>query len=152
MSNAESDFLRQMVGDWRYAFAMTDGTYSATGTEKVWSIGDWIAAENRGEGSDGETMHSLTVLGFNPDTGRFGGSFAGTMTAHLFVYDGVLGEDGATLPLETEGPAIAEGKASDRYRDVLTTIDADHRDIISQVLEADGTWREFMRWRFERAG
>lgn len=150
MSEAQKGFLKQLIGDWHYEFATADGSYTMSGTEKVWGVGEWIAIENRGIGSDSDASHSVTVLGLNAESGRFHGSFAGSMTPHLFLYDGDLSDDGATLPLETEGPAMTDGKATDRYRDVIAIIDADHRDTYSQVLETDGTWREFMRWRFER--
>lgn len=151
MSSTEVDFLKRLIGEWRYTFSLSEGAYTASGVEKIWPVGDWIAVENKGSGSDDDTSHSVTLLGFDPEKGRFTGSFAGTMTPHLFIYHGSLADDGASLPLETEGPALTEGKKTDRYRDVLVVIDANRRDTVSQVLEADGTWREFMRWRYERA-
>lgn len=144
-------WLSGLVGEWTYEFSTSEGSYAATGTERVWAIGDnWIAAENKGLGSDGSPSHSLMTLGYNPENELFTGSFAGTMAPFLFIYEGDLSEDGKDLQLETEGPAMSVGREKDRYRDVLHAVDRDHRDFISEVRTEDGGWEEFMRTRYRR--
>lgn len=149
-------WLRRLVGAWTYEFSTAadagEPVATATGTERVRAMGDaWVVAETEGRSADGDASHSVTTIGFDRAKGRFTGAVAGTMAPFLFVYDGALSEDGRSLILETEGPALAEGRATDRYRDVLTFEGDDARVSRALVLEADGAWREFMSTRYRRA-
>lgn len=152
---SEQDWLHRLIGDWVYELSTADDSdhpeATATGTETIRSIGDtWLLVENKGKGSDGSTSHSVTMLGFEPGQSRFTGAVAGTSVPVLFVYNGELSEDKTSLVLETEGPAMTEGRATDRYRDMMHVIDESHRESISLVLGGDGQWREFMRSRYRR--
>lgn len=151
----EQAWLHRLVGEWIYEFSTSvdsdHANATATGKETVRSIGEtWVLLENTGAGPDGSTSHSVTVLGFEPEKKRFTGSFVGTMVPMLFVYDGHLSEDKTSLILDTEGPAMNEGRAMDKYRDVMQVIDENNRESISMVLGSDGQWREFMRSRYRR--
>jgi hypothetical protein len=152
----EQAWLQGLIGDWTYEFSTADSSdhpgATANGTEKVRPVGDvWIVAENEGVGSDGSVSHSITTIGFEPDKGRFSGSVVGTMAPVLFIYDGALSDDGTSLVLETEGPAMTEGRVTDKYRDVFRVIDDANRETIAEVLGEDGQWREFMSTRYKRA-
>jgi hypothetical protein len=154
-STTEQAWLAGLVGDWTYIFeagASSDhpGT-TATGRERVWAIGEvWVALENVSAEAEGTSSHSLTTIGFQPDTGRFMGQVIGTMSAVPFLYDGVLDAPGSELHLVTEGPAITPGNDRDRYRDVFRMTGANDRVTIAQVLTATGEWREFMRTTYRR--
>ena len=154
-NGTEQVWLQQLIGEWDSILSMdaapAGAEPAAVGTERVWAIGEsWIISENRSKGSDGAASHTVTLIGFEPAKGRFTGGVAGTMAPVFFPYDGALSDDGSELHIETEGPALTEGKASDRYRDVFRVIDADSREVIAQVLDDDGTWRDFLRTRFRR--
>ena len=152
---ANEAWLHQLVGDWTYEFSTDDdsdhpGT-AASGTETVRAIGDvWVTFENKGTYREGSTSHSVMTVGFEPDKNRFAGSVASTAAPVLFLYEGQLGQDGRSLVLETEGPAMTEGREVDRYRDVIRIIDENTRETSAQVLLDGGEWREFMTWRFRR--
>jgi hypothetical protein len=155
-SGIERAWLHQLIGNWTYEFSVEsdqpEAGATATGTEHVWSIGDhWVAAENKGDGADGSKTHSLTVLSFAAERGRFTGSVAASMVAQMFLYDGMIAEGGSALHLETEGPALSDDRASDKYRDIIRVIDPNRRELIAQVLDADHGWRTFMRTRYRRA-
>lgn len=155
-TNIQQTWLQQLIGEWTYEFSTAEDSdhpgASFTGTESVRPIGDtWMVAENKGRGFNGSASHSLMTLGYEPDKGRFTGSFAGTMVPVLFLYDGALTEDGTSLILDTEGPAMTEGRATDKYRDIIHILDENNRELIAQVLGDDGQWREFMSTRYRRA-
>jgi hypothetical protein len=152
---SKEHWLKQLVGDWTYVLSVGGGLPEAgatvVGTERVWTIGDlWIVAENR-ETGDGSSSHSISAISFQPETGRFAGSVASSMTPSLFVYDGDLSEDGTALLLETEGPALSDDRKTDRYRDIIRITGADTRELTAEVREADGAWRRFMVTRYHRA-
>jgi Protein of unknown function (DUF1579) len=153
---SDTTWLQQMLGDWTYETRTLPDPGSAgvlaTGTERVWAIGEtWVVAENKGLGSDGSASHSLVTLGYDAAKGRFAGVHAGTMAPVLFHFDGVLGEGGQALLLDSEGPALSDDKALDKYRDVLRIIDTNRREQIALVLDEAGEWREFMRTRYQRS-
>jgi hypothetical protein len=148
------NWLKQMVGDWTFIFTTSDDSeypgFTMTGSETVKPVGDtWVMAEQIGIGSDNSPSHSVLVIGQEPGTARFVGSHAGSAVAALFVYDGALDATGA-LALETEGPAMTEGRETDHYRDVFTYTGPDSREQSLQLLGTDGTWTEFARTRFLR--
>lgn len=152
----EQTWLQQLIGEWTYEFSTADSSehpgFTATGTESVRPVGEvWIVAENKGRGSDGSLSHSIMTVGFEPEKARFSGSFVGTMVPVLFLYDGGLSSDGKSLILETEGPAMTEGRTTDKYRDISRIIDENNRELIAQVLGDDGQWREFMSTRYKRS-
>ncbi len=151
---AHRDWLKQMVGDWTFLFETKDDSeypgFTMSGTETVKAVGDtWIVAEQKGKGSDGSDSHSVVAIGFEPDKSRFTGSHVGTAVPVLFVYEGDLDPAGK-LVLETEGPAMTEGRKTDRYRDVFTIIDGDTREQSLQVRDANGDWKAFAVSRFTR--
>lgn len=152
---ANEAWLQQLVGEWTYEFSTADDSdhpgATASGTETVRAIGNvWVMIENRGTAGDGGTSHSITTVGFESANNRFAGSVVGTAIPVLFVYEGQVSEDGRSLVLETEGPAMTEGQEIDSYRDVIRIIDENTRETSAQVLSDGGEWREFMSSRFRR--
>ena len=143
-NDATTSWAERFLGEWTFEiFDAGETSPTMTGSEIVRLMGSWLVAEAAGE------FQMLTLIGFDPELDRFTGAVAGTMTPSLFVMNGVRDESGA-LTLETEGPAITKGKKRDRYRDIWRSTGPDSREIAAQVLEADGSWREFMRYIFKR--
>jgi hypothetical protein len=156
MSDADTKlaWARKLIGEWDYEFRTDDDSEhpgaTATGSESVRAIGDhWLVLENVGKSDDGSTSHSVTLLGYDPAKDRFSGAVAGTAVPALFVYDGELVEGGQALVLQTEGPAMTEGRETDLYRDVFHLVDNDHRFTAAEVYQ-DSEWKEFMRTQFVR--
>jgi Protein of unknown function (DUF1579) len=148
-------WVQQLVGEWTYEFKTADDSdhpgATASGTESVRSVGDhFVIMDNAGAAGDGTTSRSVTLIGYEALRDRFSGAVAGTAVPSLFVYDGDLIEGGQALVLETEGPAMTEGRETDRYRDVFYIVDSNHRSTAAEVLGPDGEWREFMRTEFTR--
>lgn len=145
-------FLQQFIGTWTFELS-DDGGGLTTGREVVRALGDaFIVMENSGTHPDGTTSQATTILGWEPAKSRFTGAVAATMVAALWVYDGALSTDGATLVLDTEGPAMSGEPTTDRYRDIMHVIDQDNRELTAQVLDGNGQWNEFMRTTYRRVG
>lgn len=104
----EHQWLQQLVGEWTSEadMAMETGQPAETckGTESVRSLGGlWILAEGQGQMPDGGAATMLLTLGYDPQKGRFVGTWVGSMMTHLWVYDGFLDAAGRVLTLEAEG-------------------------------------------------
>jgi hypothetical protein len=155
-STSKASWLLKLIGNWTYEFRTADNSdhpgITAKGTETVRPVGDvWVLLESEGTFSDASRSHSVTALGFEPAIDRFTGSVVSTTVPTLFVYDGHLSDDGLSLILETEGPAMTEGREIDRYRDIIQFTDDNTRTTSAQVLvENNCEWREFMMTRYIR--
>ena len=133
------------LGEWTFEIIDAGETVpTMSGQESVRRVGTWLVAEATGE------FQMLTMIGFDPELDLFVGAVAGTMTPSLFVMNGARDDKSGVLTLETEGPAITKGNKTDRYRDIWRSTGPDTREIAAEVLEADGSWREFMRYMFRR--
>lgn len=147
---AEHAFLERMVGTWRV-------TSAEMGHEEVWTEvcrslnGIWFVAEGSGDmpGGAGPATTILT-LGFDPAKGRYVASWLGTMMTHLWVYEGEVSADGATLSLFTTGPDFAEPGKIGEYREQITFTDDDHRVFSSAARQPDGSWKQIMEAHYAR--
>jgi hypothetical protein len=118
-------------------------------SETVRSIGDlWVVGESVSDmpGCGPET--AIITLGYDSAKKRFVGTFYGSMIANLWIYDGTL--EGNVLTLETEGPDMAAGGGTARYRDIVELKSDDERTLTSRKHNSDGSWTEFMRMSFRR--
>jgi hypothetical protein len=149
---AEHEWLHRMLGDWTIEaeMQMPDGTKAtSTGTETVRSLGGlWIVAEGEGEMPGGGESKSILTLGYDPERGRYLGTWVGSMMAHMWVYDGQL--DGDVLSLDTEGPDFSGQGGTARYQERIELIDDDHRVFRSGVIGDDGEWHVFMEADYRR--
>ena len=151
----EHQWLQKLVGEWTIDSEGTMGPDQPPnkwkGTEIVRSVGDlWIVAESKGEVSEGCSMTMITTLGYDPQKGRFVGTFIGSMMTRLWLYDGALDASERVLTLDTEGPnMVAEGKMA-RFQDIYEIIDNDHHMLTSRMLSDDGQWRQFMTSHYRR--
>lgn len=151
----EHQWLQKLVGDWVSEAEMEMGPDQpkerTTGSESVRSLGGlWFVAEGEGEMPGGGHATMVMTLGYDPQRGRYVGTWIGTMMTHLWVYDGELDAAQRVLTLNSEGPDMAgEGKMA-RYRDIIEFVSDDHRLLRGQVLRDDGTWHEFMVAHYRR--
>ncbi len=152
----EHRWLQQLLGEWTYEgeAEMSPGQppVKSTGSESVRGIGElWVQSEGRGEmpGCDGMATMMMT-LGYDTGKKAFVGSWAGSMMTHMWVYTGTLDAAGKVLTLDTEGPSFAGDGGQARYQDVITLKSRDERELSSQVLQGDGTWKRFMTMIYRR--
>lgn len=149
----EHRWLKQLIGDWTYESNCNPEKPEEIqkGSESFRSIGDlWVVGESTGEmpGGGGATM--LITLGFDPQKGRFVGTWIGSMMAMIWTYEGSLDESGKILTLESEGPSFSGDGTLSKYRDIIEIKSPSERLFYSKVLGADGTWTEFMRARYSK--
>lgn len=117
-------WLQRLRGDWAWRSEAVAGQDHPPcgGTERGQGIGElWM--ELAGQGDYGV---SRMTLGFNPTTGRFQGTWVGSMANHMWVYDGELDESGEALVLQATGPSFT-GEGMARFRDVVAFEGADVR-------------------------
>lgn len=150
----EHEWLHQLIGEWTFEAEATmesGETCRSTGAESVRSIGGlWIQAEGCGEMPGGGPATTLMTLGYDPQRGRFPGTWIGSMMTHMWVYDGELDADEKVLTLTAEGPSMAGDGKMARYQDIIEIKSEDHRTLSSQVLGEDGTWHRFMTAHYRR--
>jgi Protein of unknown function (DUF1579) len=151
----EHHWLQKLVGNWTSEMEADMGPgqpcMKSQGTESVRSIGGlWIVAEGKGEMPGGQPATMIMTLGFDPRTGRFQGTWIGSMANHLWVYDGELDAAGKVLTLYAEGPSFENPEQLKKYKDVIELKSDDHRILTSHLLGDDGKWRQFMTAHYRR--
>ena len=150
----EHRWLQRLAGEWTYegeSAGEGGGPPSRhTGTERVRALGGvWMVCEMRGDAPVADA-ESIMTLGYDPDAGRFVGTFVSSMMTYLWRYEGRLDADGTTLTLDAEGPSLTEEGKTGRYRDVIRLDGDDRRTFTSTFLADDGRWREFMTMHYRR--
>ena len=144
----EHRWLSRLLGDWTWASEPVAGHEDhppMTGTETVRGIGEiWV--QGAGQGAYGVT---LITLGFDTRTGRFVGTWIGTMMTHQWVYDGE--RSGDLLSLYATGPSFSGDGTLSLYRDEIELLSDDERLLRAFVQGADGSWSHFMTTRYRRA-
>jgi hypothetical protein len=151
----QHQWLQKLLGEWTFESECNPGPdqppQKHAGSESVRSLGGlWVLCEGQGEMPGGGQARMLMTLGYDPRTGRFVGTWVGSMMTHMWVYDGSLDAAEQVLTLNAEGPSFAaEGKLA-RYQDIITFISDDHRTLTSRVLGEDGKWNEFMTAHYRR--
>lgn len=137
-------WLQQMVGEWE----MTMGGWTIT--ETIAPLGDlWVIT--RGEGPPSETpFRSMTTFGYDPNLGKFVGSYVDTIQTKMWTYEGFLDETGKILTLETEGPSMTNPDKTTLYRDQYILEDANTKRIVTSAKSDDGTWIQFAQMSGKR--
>jgi hypothetical protein len=149
-------WLTRLVGEWSYESDCPDESGGAsekmTGTETVRMLGGiWLLGETRGQMPGGAPMSALVTLGFDPDKGRFVGTWIGSMMTELWVYhNGWLDDAQKVLTLEAEGPSFDGSGKRAQYRDIVELVDDNHRVLSGNVQGDDGKWNRFMTSRYTR--
>jgi hypothetical protein len=143
----EHRWLQKLVGKWKAVPDESGGMWNET-VEPVGEV--FVQFDGRGDMPDGVPGRTLMTLGYDPETKRFVGSFAGSMMTHHWVYDGSLNESGNILTLDTEGPDWTTGKMT-RFRDIIEYDGGDRRVFRAEMHQEDGSWKEIMRTEFVRS-
>lgn len=151
----EHEWLKQLLGEWTCVTECQTGPdkppMKSTGTERVRALGGlWVMAEGESEMPGGGTSQAVITLGFDPQKGKFVGTFVASVMSNLWVYEGSLDESGTVLTLDTEGPAMS-GNGMGKYQDIIELSDG-KRVLRSQMLGEDGKWIPFMTATYERKG
>lgn len=151
----EHEWLQRLVGAWRVEIEGTSApdkpAEKSRGTEEVRALGDvWILAEGEGDMPGGGKMSSVMTLGFDPQTGRFIGTWIGSVMSHLWVYDGELDASGRVLTLNAEGPSMSGDGKMAKYQDVIEIKSEDYRTLTGRMLGDDGQWKDFMTAHYRR--
>ena len=143
----EHEWLQRLVGRWTFEaeFRMAPDQPKVKSTG-VWDFrplgGFWVIADGEGTSPDGGEVHrSIMTIGFDPETGRYVGTFIASAMSKLWIYDGALeGED--RLVLAATGPSFT-GEGEALYHDIYE-VGADGFRLISRVQGPGGEWTEFM--------
>lgn len=151
----EHRWLARMVGEWTYEMEAEaepgQPPIRDTGPESVRALGDaWVMCEASGATPDGVPATSITTIGYDPDRGRFQGTFLSSMMTYLWIYRGELDAAGNVLTLDTEGPSYT-GEGLMKYRDAIAFESDDHRVQTSSYQGEDGGWHHFMTTHYRRA-
>lgn len=145
----EHEWLAQLVGEWTVdsecIMAPDQPPMKGTGTCSTRSLGGlWFLSEGSGEMPNGGTMNSIITLGYDPQKGRYVGSFIASMMTHLWLYEGTRDASGKVLTLDAEGPSMAGDGTMASYQDIVTIESKDHWVLSSQIKGPDGQWIKFM--------
>ncbi len=151
----EHQWLDQLLGEWTNTGECDMGNgeppMTSSGTESVRSMGGlWVVCEGKGEMPGGGPCEMLMTLGYDTAKKCFVGSWAGSMMSGMFVYRGQLDASGKVLTLDTEGPSFTGDGSTAQYQDVITIKSANERQLHSQTLQPDGTWKRFMTATYRR--
>ncbi|MBX3117581.1 MAG: DUF1579 domain-containing protein [Fimbriimonadaceae bacterium] len=148
----EHEWLQKFVGEWTFEMpGCGEGQEKSTGTETGHMIGGlWAQLNGSGEMPDGSPMTTRMTVGFDPQKGRYIGTWIGSMMTHLWVYDGEMNEAGTTLTLSAEGPDFETPGKMRQYRDVMEFKSDDHRVLTSHMLGDNGEWTQFMEANYYR--
>ena len=147
----EHEWLQQLVGEWRFEAPTQELECKHTGTETVRSIGGlWIQAEGRSQMPEGQPSVMMLTIGFDPQKGKFVGTWLGSMMNYLWVYEVSLDPTGKILSMDTVGPSFTDKDKMAKYREAIEIKSADHRVFTSSVLGDDGNWQTFMAAEYKR--
>jgi hypothetical protein len=112
--------------------------------------GLWVLAEGKGQMPGGGEATSLMTLGYDPQKGRYVGTWVGSMMNYLWLCDGELDAGGRALTLDAEGPSMAGDGSMTKYQDIIAFESEDHRTLTARVQGTDGSWSEMMSVRYQR--
>lgn len=151
---AQHEWLRRFLGEWRSEAVIPgeDGAPSETmsGTERARSLGGlWVVSEISGKSPMG-AMEAVLTLGYDPEKGRFVGTWIDSMVNHLWVYEGSLDASGNVLTLESRGPSFGGDGTLANYRDAFEFKSADHKVLTSSVEGPAGTWTSYLTVDYRR--
>lgn len=150
---AEHAWLQRLVGEWTYdadCFMGPDKPRERSqGSEIVRPFGKfWIHLDGTGQMPDGSPAHMQMTLGFDPALGRYVGTWIGSMMPRLWVYD--ITRDGDVLNMDADGPSFEDPAKTQKYRDIITIVDANTRTLTGNTLGEDGKYHEFMTTTYRR--
>jgi hypothetical protein len=151
----EHQWLGRLIGTWTWthdvpATSETRVTH-LEGTETYRAIGPlWVQGEAVGPMPDGGMSVSLTTLGWDPQKGRYVGTWVGSPMPSLWVYDGELDTSGRVLSLYSTGPAMDGSGGLVPYKDVIQFVDDNTRTLTGHARATNGEWERFMTVEYRR--
>ncbi|MBI4230682.1 MAG: DUF1579 domain-containing protein [Planctomycetes bacterium] len=151
-AQGEHAWLEQLVGEWEFEMdvvtAPSQSPQRLTGTESGRRIGSWAMFEMHGSSPGGPSTGILT-LGYDPERGKYVGTWICSMANNLVVYEGALDAAGRILTLETEvpNPDVPGGRA--KCRDIIEVVGEDQKTL-TLMIEVDGEWHTFLTSRYRR--
>jgi hypothetical protein len=141
-------WLQQLVGEWTYE---VDGEEKVGGREIIKPIGPlWIVGESEFTMPGGGTGTARITVGFDPQKGRFVGTWIGSMMTYLWVYDGELDASGRVLTLAADGPSMTGDGKTARYEDIIEMRSDGHRLFRARVQGDNGEWQQMMSAEYRR--
>jgi hypothetical protein len=155
---SQHDWLTRLVGTWTFSGRGDMGPdqppHEFSGKEIVRSMGGlWIVCEGTCPMPGGGEGETLMTLGYDPVAGTFVGSWAGSMMASMFRYEGQLDEAGKVLTLDSHGPTFAPDAAPGtmaHYQDIIEQVSDTHRVLRSRMVHVDGSHTQFMEAHYHR--
>lgn len=152
-SVSEHKLLEQLVGKWdTMSTAVVEPgkpPMVCQGVEEIRRVGKlWTVATGQATMNGQEIAWQLT-LGYDPELGKYVGTWIDSMTPYLWKYEGTLDATGKVLTLETEGPNPMTGKKG-RFREILEFQSADQRKMTSQLEAGEGEWVPFLTVEYKR--
>jgi hypothetical protein len=149
---AEHRWLQQLVGDWSsevHVF-MEGQEMTSQGSEHVRAIGGfWTVAENKGEFA-GQPFTGLQTLGFDPEKGKFVGTWVDSVNNYMWVYEGELDAAKKKLTLRTKGKCPMNPDGLSNFEEVIELKSPDHKVFTSSVQGKDGKWTKGMQIEYRR--
>jgi hypothetical protein len=149
---AEHRWLQQLVGDWssEVHVYMEGQEMTSQGSEHVRTIGGfWTLAENKGE-FGGQPYTGVQTLGFDPEKGKFVGTWVDSVNNYMWVYEGELDESKKKLTLRTKGKCPMNPDGLSNFEEVIELKSADHKVFTSSVQGKDGKWTKGMQIEYRR--
>jgi hypothetical protein len=109
----------------------------------------WLVAEGKGEMEGMPGMMSRLTLGFDPEKGKYVGTWVDSMNSYLWHYEGTVDATGKILTLETEGPCPMKPGLV-RFREIIEFKSADHRVFTSSMQDEDRNWVQLVSAHYRR--
>ncbi|MDQ0559404.1 hypothetical protein QO004_001182 [Rhizobium mesoamericanum] len=145
----EHEFLEDLVGVWDVTAPEMTG--QEPWTEIVRSLhGGSFVAKGSGQRPGGGAATTVLTLGYSADKGKYIGAWIGTMMDYLWVYEGVVSDDGTILSLYTTGPDCGDTKKLADYREQIIFHDCHHRMFNSATRQPDSSCKQFMEAHYTR--
>jgi hypothetical protein len=142
----EHEFLKQFVGNWDCVVEahMEPGKppTKSTSTLSGQMIGNlWAVVVVKGDAA-GIPYHGQGMYGYDSKKNRFVGTWADSMSEHMWQYDGTL--DGNALVLHSEGPLPTDPGKMIKARDTWTFKNSDTLVLTGQMEGPDGKFITMM--------
>lgn len=144
---AEHQLLKRFVGEWGFEssayMAPGEAPMKSTGTMTGHMIGDlWVIVVMKVDAED-QGFHGQATFGFDSmKTRKYVGTWADSMSAHLWRYEGTV--DGNKLMMNTEGPHPADPDQMAKARDTWEFKGDDLILLTTQIEGPDGKMMTLM--------
>ena len=152
----EHQWLQQLVGDWtseaELYMAPGQPPTECKGTEMIRALGPFWTVGEMKSSIMGTQFTGMMTLGYDPEKGKFIGTWIDSMNHHMWKYEGTLDEAKNMLILESEGPNMMEPGKTAKYRDLIEVKSKDLRVMTSEVQSDGGEWVLMMKAEYRRKG